>query len=176
MDEVLHGRAFAPAQARLTPLSALSAGELARLGRARQLVSPADVRLLDEPTNRLDLETTRWMEEFLRRTDRTVLVISHDRAFIANVVDHVLHIEAGTASSYVGTYEAFITQRNERRLSQQRAADKQRKLVVEEEDYIRRNIAGQNSKQAKGRRKRLGRLPRLAAPGADQGSAVNLFL
>jgi ATP-binding cassette subfamily F protein 3 len=176
VDAILDGLGFNPDKARTQPLEQLSGGERGRLGLARQLVSPADILLLDEPTNHLDLETTRWLEEFLRGTDRTVLVISHDRAFIANVVDHVLHIEAGTAYPYVGTYESFITQRNERRLSQQRAADKQRKFLAEEEDYIRRNIAGQNSKQAKGRRKRLGRLPRLAAPGADQGSAVNLSL
>jgi ATP-binding cassette, subfamily F, member 3 len=176
VDAILDGLGFNPDKARTQPLEQLSGGERGRLGLARQLVSPADILLLDEPTNHLDLETTRWLEEFLRGTDRTVLVISHDRAFIANVVDHVLHIEAGTAYPYVGSYESFITQRNERRLSQQRAADKQRKFLAEEEDYIRRNIAGQNSKQAKGRRKRLGRLPRLAAPGADQGSAVNLSL
>ena len=176
VDAILDGLGFNPDKARTQPLEQLSGGERGRLGLARQLVSPADILLLDEPTNHLDLETTRWLEEFLRGIDRTVLVITHDRAFIANVVDHVLHIEAGTAYSYVGTYESFITQRNERRLSQQRAADKQRKFLAEEEDYIRRNIAGQNSKQAKGRRKRLGRLPRLAAPGADQGSAVNLSL
>ena len=176
VDAILDGLGFNPDKARTQPLDQLSGGERGRLGLARQLVSPADVLLLDEPTNHLDLETTRWLEEFLRGTDRTVLVISHDRAFIASVVDHVLHIEAGTAYPYIGTYESFITQRNERRLSQQRAADKQRKFVAEEEDYIRRNIAGQNSKQAKGRRKRLGRLPRLTAPAGDQGSTVNLAL
>jgi len=176
VDAILDGLGFNPDKARTQPLDQLSGGERGRLGLARQLVSPADVLLLDEPTNHLDLETTRWLEEFLRSTDRTVLVISHDRAFIANVVDHVLHIEAGTAYPYVGSYESFITQRNERRLSQQRAADKQRKFVAGEQDYIRRNIAGQNSKQAKGRRKRLSRLPRLTAPAADQGSAVNLSL
>ena len=176
VDAVLDGLGFNPEQARTQSLMQLSGGERGRLGLARQLVSPADVLLLDEPTNHLDLETTRWLEEFLRGTDRTVLLISHDRAFLANVVDHVLHLEAGTAYSYAGNYESFVTQRNERRLSQQRAADKQRKVIAEEEDYIRRNIAGQNSKQAKGRRKRLGRLPRLTGPAAAQGSAFSLSL
>ena len=176
VDAVLDGLGFNPEQARTQSLAQLSGGERGRLGLARQLVSPADVLLLDEPTNHLDLETTRWLEEFLRGTDRTVLLISHDRAFLANVVDHVLHLEAGTAYAYAGGYESFVTQRNERRLSQQRAADKQRKFIADEEDYIRRNIAGQNSKQAKGRRKRLGRLPRLTGPTAAQGSSLNLSL
>ncbi|HET9634996.1 MAG TPA: ATP-binding cassette domain-containing protein [Gemmatimonadaceae bacterium] len=176
VDAVLDGLGFDPQKARTQSLVQLSGGERGRVGLARQLVSPADVLLLDEPTNHLDLETTRWLEEFLRGTDRTVMLISHDRAFIANVVDHVLHLEAGTAFAYAGSYESFVTQRNERRLTQQRAADKQRKFVAEQEDFIRRNIAGQNSKQAKGRRKRLGRLPRLTGPAWESGSSFNLSL
>ena len=176
VDAVLDGLGFEPQKARTQSLTQLSGGERGRVGLARQLVSPADVLLLDEPTNHLDLETTRWLEEFLRGTDRTVMLISHDRAFIANVVDHVLHLEAGSAFAYAGSYESFISQRNERRLTQQRAADKQRKFVAGEEDYIRRNIAGQNSKQAKGRRKRLGRLPRLTGPSSEAGSSFSLSL
>ena len=176
VDAVLDGLGFDPETARVQPLTQLSGGERGRLGLARQLVSPADVLLLDEPTNHLDLETTRWLEEFLRSIDRTVLLISHDRAFLANVVDHVLHLEGGSAAAYAGSYESFVQQRNERRLSQQRAADKQRRFIAEEEDYIRRNIAGQNSKQAKGRRKRLSRMPRLTQPAGEQGSVLNLSL
>ena len=176
VDAVLDGLGFDPEKARSQSLAQLSGGERGRLGLARQLVSPADVLLLDEPTNHLDLETTRWLEEFLRGTDRTVLLISHDRAFIANVVDHVLHLEGGTAFAYTGSYESFVTQRNERRLTQQRTVEKQRKLIADEEDYIRRNIAGQNSKQAKGRRKRLSRLPRLTGPATEQGNILNLAL
>jgi ATP-binding cassette, subfamily F, member 3 len=176
VDAVLQGLGFDAEKARNQPLEQLSGGERGRLGLARQLVSAADVLLLDEPTNHLDLETTRWLEEYLRNTNRTVLLISHDRAFLANVVDHVLHLEGGSAVAYTGSYESFILQREERRLSQQRTYDKQRRVVAEEEDYIRRNIAGQNSKQAKGRRKRLGRLPRLSAPVTDTVTAMGLRL
>jgi ATP-binding cassette, subfamily F, member 3 len=176
VDAVLQGLGFDAEKARTQPLANLSGGERGRLGLARQLVSVADVLLLDEPTNHLDLETTHWLEDFLRNTDRTVLLISHDRAFLANVVDHVLHIEGGSGFAYAGSYASFVAQRDERRLSQQRAADKQRKVIAEEEDYIRRNIAGQNSKQAKGRRKRLSRLPRLSGPVAEEGSSMGLRL
>jgi ATP-binding cassette, subfamily F, member 3 len=176
VDAVLQGLGFDAEKARTQPLANLSGGERGRLGLARQLVSAADVLLLDEPTNHLDLETTRWLEDFLRGTDRTILLISHDRAFLANVVDHVFHIEGGTGFAYAGSYESFVAQREERRLSQQRAADKQRKIVAEEEDYIRRNIAGQNSKQAKGRRKRLNRMPRLSGPVAEEGNSMGLRL
>jgi ATP-binding cassette subfamily F protein 3 len=176
VDAVLQGLGFDAEKARTQSLAQLSGGERGRLGLARQLVSAADVLLLDEPTNHLDLETTRWLEDYLRNTDKTILLVSHDRTFLANVVDHVLHLEGGTAVTYDGTYESFVTQREERRLSQQRAADKQRKVVAEEEDYIRRNIAGQNSKQAKGRRKRLNRLSRLSGPIGEEGSAMGLRL
>jgi ATP-binding cassette, subfamily F, member 3 len=176
VDAVLQGLGFDAEKARTQPLTQMSGGERGRLGLARQLVSAADILLLDEPTNHLDLETTRWLEDYLRNTDKTILLVSHDRAFLANVVDHVLHLEGGSAVSYPGSYQSFVLQREERRLSQQRAFEKQRKVVADEEDYIRRNIAGQNSKQAKGRRKRLSRLPRLSSPTSEEGGAMGLRL
>jgi ATP-binding cassette subfamily F protein 3 len=170
VDAVLHGLGFDPAEARTRSLEKLSGGERGRLGVARQLVSPADVLLLDEPTNHLDLDTTAWLENYLQQTDKTILLISHDRAFLANVVDHVLHFEGDTAFAYTGGYAAFVQQREERRLTQQRAFDKQQKFIADQEDYVRRNLAGQNSRQAKGRRKLLARLPRLGAPIGSEGT------
>jgi len=172
VDAVLHGLGFDPAEARSKRLDTLSGGERGRVGLARQLVARADVLLLDEPTNHLDLETTEWLEEYLRGTSATVLLISHDRAFLAAVIDHTLHLENGTTAAYVGGNESFVSQRVERRLTQQRAFDKQQRQIVSEADYIRRNIAGQNSKQAKGRRKRLERLPRLSPPPDESGGGT----
>src|SRR5450759_173455 len=169
VDAVLQGLGFDAATARTQGLEQLSGGERGRVGLAQQLVSPSDILLLDEPTNHLDLETTRWLEEYLREIDRTVMLVSHDRAFLAAVVDHVLHFEGGTATPYTGGYEAFVAQRAERRLSQQRAFDKQRKVIAAQVDYIARNLAGQNTKQAKGRRKLLARLPRLSSPVGEDG-------
>lgn len=169
VDAVLHGLGFDPVAARATAVSVLSGGERGRLGLARQLVTPADVLLLDEPTNHLDLETTKWLEEYLAGVNTTVLLISHDRAFLATVVDHVLHFEGDSATPYAGRYEAFVEQRRMNRLTQQRQFDQQQKKIASEQDYIARNIAGQNTKQAKGRRKRLERMPRLSAPVGDEG-------
>src|SRR6266513_2130027 len=176
IDAVLHGLEFDPAQARVTPLTALSGGELGRLGLARQLMTTADVLLLDEPTNHLDLETTRWLEQYLAVSERTVLLVSHDRAFLSAAVDHVLHFEGGTATPYSAGYSDFVAQRAERRLAQQRAFEQQQRVIAKESDYIARNIAGQNSKQAKGRRKRLDRTPRLSGPTSEEGSALGLRL
>jgi ATP-binding cassette, subfamily F, member 3 len=169
IDAVLHGLGFDPDQARTQALAGLSGGERGRVGLAQQLVAPADVLLLDEPTNHLDLETTRWLEGYLAQLDATVLLISHDRAFLQAVVDHVLHVEAGTVTPYAGDYEAFVRQRAERRIAQQRAFTKQSKVLASEEDFIRRNIAGQKSAQAKGRRRRLERVSRLSAPEGEEG-------
>jgi ATP-binding cassette subfamily F protein 3 len=175
IDTVLQGLEFDPVRARVMPLSALSGGELGRLGLARQLVTTAEVLLLDEPTNHLDLETTSWLERFLAASDRTVLLVSHDRAFLAATVDHVLHFEGGTATPYGGGYAAFVAQRAERRLTQQRAYEQQQRTIAHEQDYIARNIAGQNSRQAKGRRKRLERLPRLSPVVTADGAMAIRF-
>ena len=170
VDAILQGLGFDPIRAREQPLDQLSGGERGRVGLARQLVAPSDILLLDEPTNHLDLETTRWLETYLRELDRTLVLVSHDRAFLAAVIDHVLHFEGGTAVPYTGGYESFVQQRRERHLSQQRSFEKQQRVVASEADYIARNIAGQNSRQAKGRRKRLERLPRLSAPVGEEGT------
>jgi ATP-binding cassette subfamily F protein 3 len=175
IDAVLHGLGFDPQRARSTPVSALSGGERGRLGLVRQLVSTAEVLLLDEPTNHLDLDTTRWLEEYLRDLDRTVLLVSHDRAFLASTVDHILHFEGGTTTPYTGSYERFVLQRTERRLTQLRAYDQQQKKIAAESDYIARNIAGQNTRQAKGRRKRLERMPRMSPPAQDDESMALRF-
>ena len=175
VDAVLHGLGFDPPTARTQAVSQLSGGELGRLGLARQLVSPADVLLLDEPTNHLDLETTKWLEDYLTTVNTTVLLISHDRAFLSAVVDHVAHFEGESATAYDGGYEAFVEQRTLRRLTQQRQFDQQQRKIAAESDYIARNIAGQNSKQAKGRRKRLERMPRLSAPIGEEGTMAVRF-
>jgi ATP-binding cassette, subfamily F, member 3 len=175
VDAVLHGLGFDPAVARTQPVAQLSGGERGRLGLARQLVSPADVLLLDEPTNHLDLETTKWLEDYLETVSTTVLLISHDRAFLAAVVDHMLHFEGDSATPYVGTYAAFVEQRTLRRLTQQRHFDQQQRKIATEQDYIARNLAGQNSKQAKGRRKRLEGMPRLSAPIGEDGTMAVSF-
>jgi ATP-binding cassette subfamily F protein 3 len=175
VDAILMGVAFDPQMARTTRIGTLSGGERGRVALARQLATPADLYILDEPTNHLDLDTTAWLEGYLASTEKTVLCISHDRAFLNAIADHVLHFEGGTAFSYTGGYESFVQQREERRLAQQRQFDKQQNKIASEMDYIARNLAGQNTRQAKGRRKLLARMPRLSAPiGADGVMALRL--
>ena len=175
VSAVLHGLGFDPAAAHAQPVATLSGGERGRLALASQLVVPADLFLLDEPTNHLDLDTTEWLTGHLKGLDAAALIISHDRAFLDAVADHTLHLEHGTAVSYDGGYSAFVRQREERRLAQQRAFGKQAREIAAEEDFIRRNIAGQKSAQAKGRRRRLMRLPRLSPPPGEDGAMAVRF-
>ncbi|MDP1889913.1 MAG: ABC-F family ATP-binding cassette domain-containing protein [Gemmatimonadaceae bacterium] len=167
VDAVLQGLGFDAEEAKVKRVAVLSGGERGRVGLAAQLVAPADVLLLDEPTNHLDLETTEWLQQYLLERRGTALIISHDRAFLDDTVDHVLHVEAGTVTAYRGGYSAFVTQRAERRLALERQVDQQRKFIAKEEEFIRRNLAGQNTKQAQGRRKLLARLPRLTPPPGE---------
>jgi len=173
VDAVLQGLGFDPTEARTRPLASLSGGERSRLGLAAQLAAPVDLVLLDEPTNHLDLETIEWLKRYLGEFGETLIVISHDRAFLDDTVDHVLHVAGRTTTAYLGGYTAFVTQRAERQLALERQVAQQRKVVAKEEDYIRRNIAGRNSAQAKGRRARLARLPRLSPPPGE-GEAMSV--
>jgi ATP-binding cassette subfamily F protein 3 len=175
IDAVLHGLGFDPDHARAQTIASLSGGERGRVALARQLAAPADLLLLDEPTNHLDLETTLWLEGYLRSLDAAVLLITHDRALLEAFADHILHVEDRTTTAYGGGYAAFVQQRAERRLTAQRAYQQQASKIAKEEDYIRRNLAGQNSRQAVGRQRRLARVPRLGPPpGEDDVMAVRL--
>ena len=169
VDAVLEGLGFDPVIARTRETATLSGGERGRLALAGQLAAPADLLILDEPTNHLDIATARWLEGYLKEIDEAVLLISHDRAFLAGVVDHVLHFEGDTATPYDGGYAWFVEQRAERRAALERAVRKQNAKIAAEEDFIARNIAGGNSSQAKGRRKRLARVPRLSPPPDASG-------
>ncbi len=175
VDAVLAGLGFDPEAAREREVSGLSGGERGRLSLASQLAAPADLLILDEPTNHLDLATARWLEDYLRTIDEAVLLISHDRAFLAAVADHVLHLEGHSATPYSGGWDAFVTQRAERRLALERAVRKQDARIAAEEDFIRRNIAGQKSSQAKGRRRRLMRVERLSPPPGSEGVMAVAF-
>jgi ATP-binding cassette subfamily F protein 3 len=167
VDAVLQGLGFDAEESRTRPVATLSGGERGRVGLAAQLIAPADLLLLDEPTNHLDLDTTTWLQDWLHDADETVIVVSHDRAFLDAICTHILHVEGRTSEWYKGNYSQFVPQRAERRLTRDREIEKQRAYVKKEEEYIRRNIAGVNSFQAKGKRKRLERLPRLAPPPGD---------
>jgi len=96
------------------PLSSFSGGWKMRVALGALLFSEPDILLLDEPSNHLDLEATLWLENFLKSYPATLLVISHERDLLNNVVDHILHLQGGQLTIYSGGYDAFEKQRAER--------------------------------------------------------------
>lgn len=148
----------------------LSGGQQNRLGLVRLLLAEPDVLLLDEPTNHLDVAGVEWLEEFLQSYASAYVIVSHDRYFLDRACRRIIDLENGRAAAYSGNYSDYLIEREERRESQQRAYANQQQLIAKTEEFIRRNLAGQKTKQAKSRRTMLEKLERVEAVRADQSS------
>jgi ATP-binding cassette, subfamily F, member 3 len=148
----------------------LSGGQKNRLGVVRLFLSEPDVLLLDEPTNHLDVKSVEWFEEFLTGYPSSYVIISHDRYFLDRTCTRIVELENGRATTYTGNYSAYLVEREIRREAQQRAFENQQHLISKTEEFIRRNLAGQKTKQAKSRRKMLEKLERVESVRPDQSS------
>src|SRR5687768_14318442 len=148
----------------------LSGGQQNRLGLARLLLAEPDVLLLDEPTNHLDVNAVEWLEEFLASYKPAYVIISHDRYFLDRCCTRIVEIELGRTAGYTGNYSDYLVEREERREAQRRAYENQQHLIAKTEEFIRRNLAGQKTKQAKSRRNMLEKLERVDAVRPDQSS------
>ncbi len=145
------------------PLESFSGGWRMRVALASLLFSQPDLLLLDEPSNHLDLEAVLWLEDFLRSYPATILLVSHERDFLNNVVDHILHLSAGKLTLYPGGYDAFERQRAERQAQVASARAKQQAERERLQDYVARNSArASTAKQAQSRAKALAKLQPIA--------------
>ncbi len=167
VEGLLRGLGFS-SEDQTRPLSDFSGGWRVRLALARALMAPSEVLLLDEPTNHLDLDTSLWLQSFLRRYRGTLLLISHDRDFIDATCDGVMHIEQRELRSYRGGYSAFEQQRAERLAEQRASAAKQARRRAEIEDFVRRFRAkATKARQAQSRLKELERMGEMAVAHVD---------
>ncbi|WP_397581402.1 ABC-F family ATP-binding cassette domain-containing protein [Sphingorhabdus sp.] len=150
------------------PLDSFSGGWKMRVALASLLFSQPDLLLLDEPSNHLDLEATLWLENFLKGYPAMMVVISHERDLLNNVVDHILHLDNGQVTLYAGGYDAFEHQRAERaaQLAAAKAAQDAQRAKLQ--DYVARNSArASTAKQAQSRAKALARMQPIAAMAED---------
>jgi ATP-binding cassette, subfamily F, member 3 len=142
-----------------TKVSALSGGQLSRLGLAKLLIMDTDLLLLDEPTNHLDLQATGWLEKFLAGFDGAVVLISHDRFLLDKIAGKIIEIEKGCAKVWSGNYSNYIRSKEVLGLERQRQYEQRKEFVERTLDFIARNKDQEGMrKTARGRKRRLRRL------------------
>lgn len=128
------------------PVGQLSGGQLKRVALANVLLSEADLIILDEPTNHLDLEMTVWLEGFLGRSTKALLMVTHDRYFLDNVCSQILELEDETLYSYRGNYAYFLEKREQRVAAQNAAVGRAQNIYRRELEWMRRTPSARTGK------------------------------
>ncbi len=157
IKQVLTGLGFDAVDYTLS-LDHLSGGQRTRAFLARLLLSDPDLLLLDEPTNHLDIAAVEWLEGYLSQWDGAAVIVSHDRYFLDKACNAILELHPGAFEIYHGNYSAYLHQRQERADRRQEVFDSEKEKLVKDLEYIKKNIAGQNVQQAKGKLRRLTRV------------------
>ena len=152
----------------MLPVAQFSGGWRMRLNLARALMCRSDLLLLDEPTNHLDLDAVMWLEDWLRAFPGAVILITHDREFLDNVVGLIVHVENRRLNEYTGNYSAFEEQRSARLALQQATYEKQKRTIEHLEAFVTRFRAkASKARQAQSRIKALEKMERIAAAHVD---------
>ncbi|MCR2820175.1 ABC-F family ATP-binding cassette domain-containing protein [Lederbergia panacisoli] len=125
----------------------LSGGQKKRVALAQALIETPDLLLLDEPTNHLDYETIKWLEGFLNKYPKAVMIVSHDRYFLDQTTTRILELDYGRLFSYDGNYESFIEAKAFREVQELQAEDKRRNLYRNELAWIKRGAKARSTKQ-----------------------------
>lgn len=149
-----------------------SGGQQRRLLLAKLLLSAPDVMLLDEPSNHLDIDTTRWLENYLSRQPQGMIVVSHDRYFLDKVSTEIFELHARRVTAYPGNFTKYIRLRDERYDRQLKDWEAQREYIEKQEDYIRRNHYGQKARLAQSRMKALDKVEVLDRPTRVSGPNI----
>jgi ATP-binding cassette, subfamily F, member 3 len=166
-EQLLHGLGFSQEDCQQS-VKAFSGGWRIRLNLAQVLMSPGDLLLLDEPTNHLDLDATIWLENWLKRFQGTLLLVSHDRDFLDSTIQNIAHIEHKRLTLYRGNYSAFERQRAESLAQQQVMYEKQQQRIKEIERFVNRFRAkATKARQAQSRLKELDRMQQISAAHVD---------
>lgn len=163
---LLTGLAF-PEEMWNLEINTLSGGQKTRLAMVKLLLANPDLLILDEPTNYLDLATLSWLENYLHTYPGALLIISHDRYFLDQLVTRIEELEGGKLHSYVGNYTAYLAQKEERMRRQKEAFEAQQEEIKRMEEFIQKNIArASTTKRAQSRRKQLEKMERIVPPAA----------
>ena len=142
----------------------LSGGQKSRVALGKILLEEPELLILDEPTNHLDLIAIEWLEKFLKDYNKAVVVVSHDRYFLDNVVGRIFEIEGHTLKTYKGNFTEYTIQKEIYLSGAMKAFEKEQDKIKQMEEYIRRYKAGIKSKQARGRESLLNRMEKMENP------------
>jgi ATP-binding cassette, subfamily F, member 3 len=146
-------------------VSAFSGGWQMRMSLGKILLQFPDLLLLDEPTNHLDLETIEWLENYLRKLETPMVIISHDREFLDRLCNQIVETERGVSATYLGNYSTYLNQKAENQSAQLSAFERQQKELDKQQAFVEKfRASATRSTQAKSREKQLDKIERVAAP------------